>query len=297
VITRARGVVELVAAALLFGMMAYLAKQTTRTLDGAQTAFVRFVIGLIIVVAHFAMRRQRPLVVRRDLLFMRGFFGGAAVLLYFASLRKLPVGTATLLNYTAPIFSATFAAIFLGEVLPRLRVISMAVAGCGVTLVIVGQGRALGGDYQWQLLGLLSAVLSGMAVTSIRAARRTDGAWEVFGAFCLIGAVVTAPFAVASWHPPDPRMWLLLGAVGTLAAAAQVLMTHALVAVDAASAGIIGQLTVVTAMILGHFLDGEPFTPVSLVGAGLTLLGVAAASAVGHGERLPSEVGGARVYP
>jgi drug/metabolite transporter (DMT)-like permease len=297
VISRARGVVELVAAALLFGLMAYLAKQTTHALDGAQTAFVRFLIGAVIVAGHFALRRERPQVVRRDLLFMRGFFGGSAVLLYFASLRRLPVGTATLLNYTAPVFSATFAAIFLGEVLPRLRVLAMAVAGCGVALVVVGQGRALGGAYGWQLVGLASAVLAGMAITSIRAARRTDGAWEVFGAFCLVGALVTAPFAIAGWQPPGARLWLLLGAVGCVAAAGQMLMTHALAAVDAASAsaGVIGQLTVVTAMALGHFLDGEPFTPMSFLGACLTLLGVAAASAVGHGQRLPADGWGGRV--
>jgi drug/metabolite transporter (DMT)-like permease len=295
VISRPRGVVELVAAALLFGVMAFLAKRTTHALDGAQTAFVRFLIGLAIVATHFAVRRQRPVVVRRDLLFMRGFFGGTAVLLYFSSLHELPVGTATLLNYTAPIFSATFAAIFLGEALPRLRVIAMAVAASGVTLVVLGQGRALGGAYGWQALGLLSAVFSGIAITSIRAARRTDGAWEVFGAFCFIGALVTAPFALARWHAPSAELWLLLGAVGSLAAVAQVLMTHALVAVDAASAGIVGQLTVVTALVLGHANDGEPFTPMSFIGACLTLVGVAAASAFRHGERLPSEGGGARV--
>jgi drug/metabolite transporter (DMT)-like permease len=286
---------ELLAAALLFGAMAYLAKQTTRGLDGAQTAFVRFAIGLAIVAGRFVARRERPAIVRRDLLFMRGFFGGTAVLVYFETMKRLPVGTATLLNYTAPVFSATFAAIFLGEALPRLRVLAMGVAGCGVALVVVGQGRALGGAYLWQAAGLLSAVLAGIAVTSIRAARRTDGAWEVFGAFCLIGLLCTGPFAAAGWRPPDAGMWALLAAVGVVAAAAQMLMTHALGAVDAATAGIVGQLTVVTAMVLGVALDGEPFTAMSLAGAALTLAGVAAASAIGTVARLPSGAGGGRV--
>jgi drug/metabolite transporter (DMT)-like permease len=279
-ISRARGVAELVLAALLFGVMAYLAKQATRSLDGAQAAFVRFAIGLVVVTAHFAIRRRRPVIVRRDLLFMRGFFGGVAVLLYFVTISHLPVGTATLLNYTAPIFTATFAALFLGESIPRLRALAMMVATAGVALVVVGQGRALGGAYTWQALGLLSAVFSGVAVTSIRAARRTDGAWEVFGAFCLFGLLCTAPLALAGWRTPTPTLWALLAGVGVVAAAGQVLMTHALAAVEAASAGIISQLTVVTAMGLGTVLDGEPFTPVSLVGAALTLAGVAAASAL-----------------
>lgn len=285
-ISRARGIAELALAALTFGLMAFLAKQTTRSLDGAQAAFVRFDIGLLLVMAHFAARRTRPVIVRRDLLFLRGSFGGFAVLLYFVTISHLPVGTATLLNYTAPIFSATFAAIFLGESLPRARVLAMMVATTGVVLVVMGQGRALGGAYLWQALGLLSAVCSGVAVTSIRAARRTDGAWEVFGAFCLFGMVCTAPFAIAAWRTPTPALWLLLAGVGVVAAVGQVLMTHALAAVDAATAGIISQLTVVTAMTLGVAFDGETFMPLSLVGASLTLVGVATASGVGGAMRL-----------
>lgn len=237
-ISRRRGVIELVAAALIFGLMAYLAKQTTRAVDGAQSAFVRFAVGVLVCAAHFASRRAWPRFVRKDL--------------------------------------------------PRLRVIAMIVAGAGVTLVVVGQGRALGGAYGWQLVGLLSALCSGVAVTAIRAARRTDGAWEVFTAVGLLGMLCTGPFAFAGWRAPSTGMWILLVAVGLVAATAQLLMTHALGAVDAASAGIIGQLTVVTALALGHTFDGEPFTALSMLGALLTIAGVATATAVGGAMRLSS---------
>jgi drug/metabolite transporter (DMT)-like permease len=288
VISRARGVIELTLSALLFGVMAYLTKQATRSLDGAQAAFVRFVVGVAVVAVHFAARRRAPVVVRRDLVFLRGAFGGVAVLLYFVTVTHLPVGTATLLVYTSPIFSATFAALFLGETLPRLRVVALVTASAGVALVIVGQGRALGGAYQWQALGLLSALCAGVAVTSIRAARQTDGSWEVFGAFCVLGLLCSAPFAIAGWQPPSGGMWLLLLAIGAVAAAGQVLMTHALATVDAATAGIISLLTVVTALALGMLLDREPLTPLSLAGAALTLVGVGVASGAPGFMRLSS---------
>jgi drug/metabolite transporter (DMT)-like permease len=278
---RARGVAELVLAAVLFGVMAYLVKLTTRSLDGAQAAFVRFAVGLAVVIARFAVVRVRPVVVRRDLVFARAFFGGLAVLLYFVTLAHLPVGTATLLTYTQPIFTAFFAAVFLGERPPRARALALLAATVGVVLVILGQGRALGGAYLWQALGLMSAVLAGLAVTAIRAARRTDGSWEVFGAFCVVGMVCTAPFAAASWRPPTTGLWFMLLLVGLVAAAGQVLMTHALAAIEAANAGIISQLTVLTAMGLGVVLDHDVYTPLSIVGAALTLTGVAVASGVG----------------
>jgi len=278
VISRPRGVAELLAAAILFGFMAYLAKQTNASLDGAETALVRFVVGAGVFATGVALRGRPLRVVRRDLLVLRGLLGGIAVLLFFISIAHLPVGTATLLNYTAPIFTTTFSAIFLAEKVPAGSLAALAMASTGVALVVYGQGRALGGGYVWLALGLVSAVTSGAAVTAIRAARRSDGAWEVFGIFCLAGALCTGPFALHAWKWPTSTVWLLLVAVGLLAAAGQLLMTHALIAVEASTAGIISQITVVTAMALGHFLDGEPFREVSLVGAALTVAGVSLVS-------------------
>jgi drug/metabolite transporter (DMT)-like permease len=207
-------------------------------------------------------------------------FGGVAVLLYFLAIEALPSGTATLLNYTAPVFTAVFAGTFLRERLPALCYGAMAIAGAGVVMVVVGQGKVLGGAYGWQLVALVSAVASGAAVTSIRAARRTDGPWEVFTAFCVIGALCTLPHAVLHWNRPTAIEWEWLVAVGVLSVIAQVLMTYALGAVEAAVSGIIAQIAVVTAMLLGHFVDAEPLTALSVVGAALTLAGVSLAAHV-----------------
>ncbi len=279
-LTRGRGLTLLVCSSLIFGVMAYVAKQATRRLDGSEVAFVRFVIGLLVtvVVAGVSGASFRP--VRLLPLFLRGFFGGVAVLFYFLSIAALPTGTATLLNYTAPVFTALFAGFFLGERLPRGSYLAMLIAGAGVVLVVRGQGAVLGGAYGWQLVALASAVASGAAVTSIRAARRTDHAWVVFGAFCLIGLLATAPLALVRWRAPTLTEWWLLVAVGLLSVVAQVIMTHALGAVEAATGGIIAQITVITALSLGYLLDDEPFAGLSIVGGTLTILGVSLAARV-----------------
>ncbi len=279
-LTRGRGLSLLVFSSLTFGVMAYTAKQATRRLDGAQVAFVRFAVGVVVVALQAAVRKTSLRPVRRWPLFLRGLFGGIAVLLYFLSIAALPSGTATLLNYTAPVFTAIFAGAFLHERLPRGSYAAMAIAGVGVVLVVRGQGTVLGGAYGWQAIALASAVASGAAVTSIRAARRTDNAWVVFAAFCILGLVCTAPLAIARWRAPDLSEWWLLVVVGLLSVIAQVAMTHALGAVEAATGGIIAQITVITALSLGFFLDDEPLTKLSFVGAALTTLGVSLAARV-----------------
>jgi drug/metabolite transporter (DMT)-like permease len=258
--------------------MAYLAKHGTRRLGGAQVAFVRFLFGLALALLQSHLRGVPLRPVRRDLLFLRGFFGGLAVLLYFETFTALPVGTATLLNYTAPAFTALFAYAFLKETLPPSTLIGLLCAGVGVVMVVIGQGRALGGSYVWQGIALASAVFSGAAVTSIRAARRSDGAWEVFTAFCLFGALWTAPFALRSWQAPTPEEWGILLGVGVCSVGGQMLMTHALGVVSAATSGILAQLTVLIALSLGHLVDRDPVTKLSALGALLTLAGISLAA-------------------
>src|SRR6185436_4056335 len=129
---------------------------------------------------------------RLDLLFYRGFFGGLAVLFYFIAIEKITVGVATLLNYTAPLFSGVFSMIFLGERISPKVLIPMPVALAGVFLVV--HAHAHPGDILgfgvWELVGLASAFSSGFAVTAMRAARRGENSWAVYTSFCLLGTLV-----------------------------------------------------------------------------------------------------------
>ncbi len=254
--------------------MAYLAKLATAHLPGPQVAFMRFAVGLVSVgIAAMTFVRLRPVSWRS--LVLRGLFGGLAVLLFFVAIEKLPVGTATLLNYTAPVFTAIDAWIFLGEAVSLQTFAALGLTLAGVTLVV--QGGAQPGRFGfgiWELCGLASAVLSGAAVTAVRAARRTDGSWEIFGAFCLFGTMATAPFGLRGWVAPTPREWALLVAVGVIAVVAQVMFGQAMRHVRAATAGVVMQLTPVTALALGVALHKDPLGPLALAGSALTLAGV-----------------------
>ena len=259
--------------ALAFSVMATIAKAAAARLPGAEVAFVRFLFGIAACAVIAVRRPMRPR--NKTGLFLRGVFGGAAVLCYFLAIEHLPVGIATLLNYTAPVFTAIWAAIFLGEALDAPSVGALALATAGVALVSIGtSGTSARPVTEWILVGAFSAVLSGAAVTAIREVRKTDGAWETFGAFCLAGALITGVPGIRGWVPPSTREWWLLAAVGACAVVAQMGLTWAMRYVRAAPAGIVQQLTPVGALALGFIVYGDRISALSAAGAALALTGV-----------------------
>lgn len=263
----------LVLASLLFAVMAVLAKKVAHRLPGPEVAFVRFCLGLV---ACAIASTRVPLKAKNKIgLLMRGGFGGGAVLLYFLAIEHLQVGVATLLNYTAPVFTALYAVTFLGELVTPATFGALGLTTLGVGLVLKGTAPpgALGFGV-WQWVGIGSALLSGAAVATIREVRKTDGSWEIFAAFCVGGALMTAFPTAVGWVAPSAAEWGALVVIGALSVVAQLLLTYALRFVTAAGAGIIIQLTPVAALALGWVLFEERMAGWAVVGAALTLIGV-----------------------
>jgi drug/metabolite transporter (DMT)-like permease len=281
---RARGAaLRLVGSSTLFAIMAVLAKVVSRHIPGPQAASVRFATGIVMTGIAWATGRADIRPTRWRWLAARGLFGGSAVVCYFSAMQRIPVGEATLLNYTQPVFTMLCAWLLLKEIPPRRALAAFPLTLVGIAFIVgfrPGEMHAGAG----QLLGLSSAVLSGVAVTSIRAARRelpggppAETAWSVFFSFTAFGLLVTLPAVLppfGAWVTPSAADWALLLGVGVSSVAAQLLMTDALQHLRVGTAGVISQLTSVLTIGAGATFLGDRLSPGFLSGALLTLSGV-----------------------
>jgi drug/metabolite transporter (DMT)-like permease len=268
---------------VFFAAMAMVARLLSPVIPGPQIAMVRFATGVLVVLVLLVLLGVRLRPQRWGWLVSRGVFGGTAVVLYFIAIEKIGVGIATLLNNTSPVWSMIFAWLLLRERPHRQAYAALATTLLGVAWVASGQshGWRLGG---WELLAILSAVLSGMAITSIRATRMagTDGSpgersWTVFASFTTLGLVATLPAALppfGTWVTPGVREWLLLGLCGLLSVGAQILMTSALGRLTAVGLGIVQQATVVLSLAGGIIFFGEPLSLRGVLGSAITIGGV-----------------------
>jgi len=272
---------ELFASGLLFGLMAAVARLGSRGeggFTGPQLTLVRMAVGSGMALALFRLRpgTWRPRNV--ELLVTRGLLGGAAVLLYFLALTRIPAGEATLLNNTFPVFATVLSVMALGEKPTVHLAVALGIATLGMVLVL-GDGTLPTGLGWGEAAGIASALLGAGAVTSIRALRATDNAPTIFFAFTLGGMMVSLPFAFTGWPPWGP-LWLAAGAVGVLSFAAQLLMTDAYGALTVPEAALWQQLTPPASYLWGLVLLGER---ISLGGAAGVLIGI---SGVAYGSIL-----------
>jgi drug/metabolite transporter (DMT)-like permease len=294
---RAAARFQLLGSGICFGLMAALARLGSRSegsFTAAQMGTVRFVIGVAMTLALFRLRPGTFRPVRHRLLVTRGALGGAAAILYFVALARIPAGEATLLNNAFPVLATVLSFFTLGERPTVHLAVALAVVTCGVFLV-VGPGSSSFGVGWGELAGVASAVLGAGAVTSIRVLRSTDNAPTIFFAFCVGGLLCSAPFSFGAW-PGDPVLWAIAAGAGVTSFFAQLLMTQAYGALTVSEAAIWQQLTPIASYAWALGLLGERLSRVGAVGVLLGAGGVAYGTVLGH-RSATGETGTAVVEP
>jgi drug/metabolite transporter (DMT)-like permease len=269
--------------ALFFGASAMLTRLATAAgMNGGQATLIRFTLGAVLVVGLFRLRPGTFRPARYGLLVVRGLLGGMSALLYYLALERTSAGEATLLNNLYPFFAVALSIALLGE-RPTLHLaLALLVSGAGVSIVL-GGGRFTLAPSPGLVLGLLSAVCGGVAVTAIRVLRATVNAPTIFFCFSLGGLLVSLPFAFAAW-PAAPGAWLLAASVGVSAFFAQLCMTEAYGALAIPEAALWQMLTPLSAYLFGLLL-GEPVGWSTVVGVLLGAGGIAYGSALGYAPR------------
>lgn len=280
-------------AAFFFSLMIALVKAASGSVPVGQILFFRFFIGLAAIQAARSAGVLEFTPVNRTGLFLRGFFGGIAVLCYFVAVYRggdsNAVTHAVLLNSTYPIFVAMFSAVYIGERVRRGTVLPLAAAVAGLALVLK---PASGGVHAADLIGLASGVSAGFAILTVRKLRQTDTVWCILYYFNLIGALFAVPIIIItrseSLSMPSVGGALLILGAAALANTAQVLLTAAYRFTRASEGSVTILASVVFSSILAALFFGERLTASTIVGGALILGAVVVLSTRSKAEAPPS---------
>ncbi len=272
------GVIEAVGAAAFFSTGAILVR-FVQDLRPVEVTCLRLLFGGLFVGAAAWASGERVRISAASFLRLLPIALIAAIhfLAFIASLYFTTIAHCLTLIYTAPLFIALFSTMFLGETLPRRALLGV-IVGLGGVGILAGFEPHL---TRRMLAGDLLALLSGVAFAAYSLfGRRERGRLPLLtyaGWVYFLAGALTAPFAVGVLgRPPSARA---IGAILAMAlfpsAFGHTLYNAALRRLHASVPNLIATQEVTGGILLAWLLLGEAPTPNALVGALVTLGGVA----------------------
>lgn len=243
-----------------------------------ELVFFRSLVSFSISAAIIKHRGLSLLGNNRRWLLLRGTAGMLALTLFFFTLHKLPLAIASTLQYLSPIFTVLIASRLFNERVTKIQYFSSLVAFTGV--VFIGFNGLTGGfdgrqpDIFWMVVGIISAILSGLAYNAISKLKETEETINIVIYFPMLALPLTGIWCLFDFTFPQGVEWLILLTIGVFTQIAQVCMTRAFLSANTAIIAPFQYIGAIYALISGWFIFHEKLELASLVGVCLVVFGV-----------------------
>jgi drug/metabolite transporter (DMT)-like permease len=255
------GVRSMLYSSLWFSLGGVLLKTAGQDFPVFQIVLVRSAVGIIMTLGILGKEGVSPLGYNRKLLLIRGVVGCFVMWLIFNAVVLLPLGEATVLIHTNPIFTAILAVPFLGE-RPNKRVFLCIAAGIVGTIMVAKPGILFGAGTALSSLGVTLALTGAFCAAINFIILRKLGATEnpLVAVFYLswVTFIITLLPGLWVWQAPSPTGWALLLGVGLLTLMGQHMLTKAFKQEEAAKVSPVAYVQIVMAAIWGAIFFGTP---------------------------------------
>lgn len=279
-----RDLIDLVLLAALWGASFLFTRMAVPAFGAFALAEVRVAVAAAVLLPLLAMRGDfSELRARPGRFVLLGAVNTAIPFALFAwATLSITAGMASILNATAPLFTALIAWLWLREKLSGPQWLGLAVGFAGV-LWLAGARTGFGGESgRWAIMAGLGATLS-YGLSANVAKRHFTGVrpLAVAAGSQTAAALLLAPFALATWPAlaPAPRDWAAAIALGVLCTGIAYILYFRLIArVGPAMAVTVTFLIPAFAMLWGGLFLGEQLTAAMLSGCAVILAGTALAT-------------------
>jgi drug/metabolite transporter (DMT)-like permease len=234
----------------------------------------RSVISFIL--SYFMLKRRKLPILgfNKKWLLIRGFFGTAALTLFFFTIQHVDLSIATVLQYLSPIFTLFIAYYLFREKIVFLQWIMVIVAFIGVILIGYSKFIDTEKNLLWFGLGIISAFFSGIAYNAIIKCKTTDSSLNVVIYFPMIATPIMSVWCLFEFVLPGIGEFVLLIVIGILTQVAQIFMTKALHNGHASEVIPFKYFGAVYAILIGYIIFDERLVIYSQIGIVLILVGV-----------------------
>lgn len=268
--TQNRAILYMIFSAIAFSLMGSVVKYLS-TFNVYQVVFFR-ALGTLFFTIPLVLKAKVPFFgTNKKWLIIRGITGVVSLTCFFKSLNYLSIGTAVSLRYTAPIFAAIFALIFLKEKIKTVQWLLFFIAFLGVLII-----KGFGADVE--LIGLFfvifSAIFLGIIFVVIRKIGNTEHPLVIINYFMLMAFLFGGLMCLKYWEQPTLIEWILFISTGVFGYFGQLYMTKALQAEETNLVAPIKYLEVIFTIIIGMFWFGDVYNGWTILGIVLIISGL-----------------------
>ncbi len=271
----------MVAGGLLFVAVTVLVRHLGSDMAAVQAAFIRYSIGVILVLPMLWRMRWRGIRPSSfKLYFYRGILHSVAVMLWFFAMARIPLSEVTAIGFSTPVFTALGAILIFHEKVKIRRMLAI-LAGFVGTLVILRPGfQSIEAGSLAQLIAAFCFAGSFLFAKQMTRSQSSGDILVMLTIFCTLALL---PGAIYYWREPTwiEVSWLALVAV--FATAGHYAITRAIAYAPLTVTQPLSFLQLVWAIIIGYWLFDEIPDTWVITGA---LLIVVAISYLTHREAM-----------
>lgn len=266
-----KGIRLMLVAILFFATMNILIKTIPR-IGPVEIVFFRSIVSFFISVVALKKQKVNLWGNNKKWLIIRGVAGSIGLLLFFSTIQQMPLASAVAIQYLSPIFTSVLGIFIVKERVFSIQWIFFLISFVGVILIQGFDPRIT----QLQLIiGISSALASGLAYNSIRKLKLSEHPLVIIFYFPLITIPITGVYLIFfNWVTPNLIELLVLLTIGVATQFAQYFMTKAYQLEDLSKVSSVQYVGIVFALIFGFLFFDESYTLKSFLGILVVLIGV-----------------------
>ncbi len=266
----ALGIFWMICTGLCFVGVTATVKLLAGRVPAAESAFLRYLLGLVFVIPAWRSLRDLRLTGRQlRLASLRGATQTLGVICWFFAMTRIPMAEVTAMNYLTPIYVTVLAVFFLGERLALRRILAILAALGGAFLILRPGFRELDPGH-FAMLG--TSLMFGFSYLIAKMITDELSPAIVVALLSITVTIGLFPFALAVWVWPSWSDLGILFLVACFATGGHYAMTLAFASAPVTVTQPATFLQLVWSVLVGAIFFGEGVDPYVVAG-GLVIIG------------------------
>jgi drug/metabolite transporter (DMT)-like permease len=275
-----QGVGYMIIASLCFAVMNVWIKQL-QEIPLSQIVFFRSFVVLILLSFVLNVKKISPWGGQKKLLLFRGITGTLGIVLFFFTLKSMPLASAVVIHYLTPIFTIVVSVIFLKKSIKKHYWLYISLCLLGIILIRGFDPRVSSLSL---ILGITGTISASIAYNIISFLKNTENSLVIMFYFPLVTTPVVLAYMIFTkdWVTPSFVDWFKLIGIGFVTYAAQYYLTKAYQIGDLLKVSVVSYSGIIYALLFGFMFFGEWFKWPVLLGIIMVVSGVILAILSNH---------------